>query len=341
MKRPKSNHRGNKKILKNAIEGIGRVPAMFNFVQDSTNELERQFFKKNQVRWIFKNTFMVTLAGLGILSVMLVSCEKEEEMTISSLQDRQEKNTGNKACQSIMIAVDAPAELIIEESQVWQFDKQAAAIADFGWNACATLECKEQAEMDARGNRCAYWETEGHPYWNLTSSSIMGNANVTVNAKVVSESFMLGGKYKVNGKYSFTVKNPNGTSRLTNLTYSLDGGPPVAIGHTVVNGDHVSNNCFLDSYYIQNNGPYGNSTGFSFLKSNQTIGDILASDDDPANDAGCPGISIAVVDPISLALSPGDHTIIISGTLNENNLSGYVDVSQSKIFKISAMGCEH
>lgn len=340
MKNRKSTHSGNEKTYKIITDFFGTVPARFNFVPDSTNELERQYFKKRHIKWIVKNTFMVSLAGLGLLSSVLVSCEKEETASAPSSLARGEKGGGTKTCQSVMIAVEAPSDIIIGESQVWRFDKQAAAMADFGWNDCATLECREQAEMDARGNRCAYWNMDGHPYWNMTSSSISGNAVVTVNATIISESFMLGGKYKENGKYSFSVRNPNGTSRLTNLTYSVDGGPPVVIGHTVVDGDPAGNNCLLGSNYITNNGPYGNSAGFPYLKSNQTIGAILASDDNPSNDAGCPGISIAVADPIELILSPGDHTIIISGVLNGNDVSGLVNVSQSKILKISAMGCE-
>lgn len=342
MKNSRSNKSGNGKIYKIFKEFSGSVPAMFNFVQDSTNELERQLLKKQPVKWIVKNTCIFSLAGAGILSALLVSCEKEEGITsVSSPLNRQEKAAGYRTSHSVMIAVDAPGELIIiQESQVWRFDKLVAAISDFEWNDCATLQCRQQAENDAIAARCEYWNMTGHPYWTLINKGNTGSANVTVNTLIASETFILGGPYKGKGKYSFTMSNPDGTSRLTNLTYSVNGSPPVAIGHTVVDGNSAGNNCFLDLNYSANSGPYGNPSVFSYLKTGQTIGAIFASDDFPGNDAGCPGISVAVVDPVTLTLGPGNHTIVISGNLKGSHGLESIPISQVKTFTISSTGCE-
>lgn len=285
-----------------------------------------------------KSHHLIPIAAALFITGM-VSCTKKDVPDPVTPAGMQQKLSATKTCQSIMISVEGPVEIIVEESQTWKFLKRDAAIADFDWNSCATIPCKKSAEQAAFAHRCDYWIKDGHPFWVMISNNVSRNTEVTLTATIAGESFMLGGQYNENGKYSFTMRNPDGTSRLTNLMYRVDGGEPIFVRHSVIDGDPLLNNCFLDFFYSANNGPYGNEEAFQYLKTEMTTGEIFASDDAVSNDAGCPNVSIAVVQPVTFSLSHGNHTVVLSGTLKGNDGEKDVTISEVSTLNISAMGC--
>ncbi len=322
----------------------------------------KMFYSFLKANIIFKKQIKSTKMKINIrllapslfMAFMVVACTKDASLAPNSTNSIKEASLASpcglkssQTAQSIMVDVQGSTEYIVEGNQVWLFDEVSAAIADFGYNSCnpATSgqgngnSCRAAAKNSAFSVRCTYWAQDGHPHWILHQDNSTGSAVVNLSTIIYGESFVLSKQFCDKGKFSFTMRNADLSSRLTNLAYTIDGGSPIPLGHTVVDGNATDNNCFLGLNYAANNGPFGNSAVYSRLLDG-TVDYILHADDPTSNDAGCPAISIAKVDPIQFELQPGSHTIVISGNLKGNDGLATVAVSAVKNIHIAAQGCQ-
>jgi hypothetical protein len=302
-------------------------------------------------------TNFLKAAGItaSVAGLVFMSCQKNNpSLTNSPSETESIMNGGVKGtqtAQNIMIDIDGPTEFVISGNQVWHYNQLAAAKAYFGYDECNAAtsgsgngnSCRAAAMSAAQAARCSLWAVEGHPGWTMTHENLSSDSSVAVsfNTIIAGESFMKGGQFNNLGKYSFTMKTDSGASRLTNLGYSVDGGSLTALTHTIVDGNSTSNNCWLGLMYNANNGPYGNSAVYSYLKSGQTIQAILTSDDATSNDAGCPAVSIGEVEQINVPMTPGTHVITVSATVKGNSGLASVTILGSRTIHISAESCQN
>ena len=250
--------------------------------------------------------------------------------------------------QSIMMSGMDDIAIVITGNERWEFDKTAASIADFGYNDCNPATsgqgngngCRSQALSNAMQARCIYWNQPGHPYWVLVDSNVSGggSTDITFDITIAGESWMTSKAFPNLGKYSFTMRDSNGSSRISNLAYSIDGGTPVAIGEALLEDANGDNGCLLALPYVANAGTFG--AGVANLITDQTIGYILNLDDFVPNNVGCGSVTIAHVPSFTLPLGTGSHIVTVYGTLKGNDGMAKSNYSYSTNVHISAQGCE-
>lgn len=312
---------------------------------------------------------MILLSGLMALAavgLLLPGCEKSMQSpsplssnpTASPVNGALAKESAQTA-QSVMIDIQGAGDFIIESDQTWQFDKACGANYFSASGGTATQQANAK-ENFSHQQRCKFWNGSGDlvggtqgpvtvtvasqpttakTCWTLHSSSSGDNVDVGVNITIAGESFLLNKQFSPNGKYSFTLKNSDGSSRIANLAVTLSGDASQVDnpGHTIVDGDATNNNCLLAFEYTGNAGT--NGTAQTHLQDG-TMGDILNSDSTPKNDGGCGTTSIANVDPISYNLGVGSYTITVSGTVKGVDGNANLAFSGTAQVTISAQGCE-
>jgi len=187
--------------------------------------------------------------------------------------------------------------------------------------------------------------------WNLIDSSGASTVSVEVNGTIAGQSVVQNdakGKRTWNRKYSFTLLNPDGSSRITDLKVTVSGtdsnGNPVSLeaypGHTVDTNPG-------DFEYTGNAGTNGNTNLLvpgpamvsDILKGNVTATDG-GKDDFIQNDVVVGYVHLATMEPVTFDLGPGTYTVTISGKVKgtDGNLDLSFDVTQH--LTISAEGCE-
>lgn len=193
--------------------------------------------------------------------------------------------------------------------------------------------------------------------WNLIDSSGASTVPVEVNATIAGQSVVQNdakGKRTWNRKYSFTLLNPDNSSRITDLKVTVSGtdsnGNPVSLeaypGHTVDTNP-------ADFDYTGNAGRNGNA---GLLAADPfegmapaSVSDILkgiasafdgGKDDFTQNDVVVGYIHLATMEPVTFDLGPGDYMVTISGKIKgtDGNLDLSFDVTQH--LTISAEGCQ-
>ncbi len=80
--------------------------------------------------------------------------------------------------------------------------------------------------------------------------------SITFNVTIAGESWMTNKTFPTLGKYSFTMRNEDGTPRISNLSYSLDGATPIALDYTMEDANS-NNGCLLNFFYTANAGTFG------------------------------------------------------------------------------------
>jgi hypothetical protein len=184
-----------------------------------------------------------------------------------------------------------------------------------------------------------------------------GAAKIPVSAFIAGESVQ---KSKQNPlKYSFSILNSDGTSRVSGLLVSADGGTPVAATSSVIKNNPADAATLtteagqvefgaggaLDFFYIGNAGTNGD---LSLLANNvdaRTLlnGGIATRIDTFAgnNNGGADGsaLAAAIVDTVDLDLANGDHTITVSGVVKDNSALANLPFTVSKTVHIITAGC--
>jgi hypothetical protein len=297
----------------------------------------------------------LALAALGLL---LYGCEKiNQDPTGVTSTDGSLAKAATTA-QSAMIDIQGGGDFIIVSDEVWHFDQDCGAgyFSATGGNANQQANAKKNL---AQQQRCKFWNGSGDlvggtqgpvtvtvvsqptvekTCWTLTDQTGGGPVQVCYDITIAGESFVLNNKFSPNGKYSFTLRNADLTSRIQNLTVTLSGSANQVDypGHTLVDGDGT-NNCLLDFSYTGNAGT--NGTAQSYLQ-NGTMGDILNSDSFSKNDNGCPYTTIANVDQICYSLGVGSYTVTVTGTIKGVEGNASLNFSGTAQVNISAEGCQ-
>jgi hypothetical protein len=177
------------------------------------------------------------------------------------------------------------------------------------------------------------------------SSSGGGTVPVCIGATIAGESFVLNNQFWPNGKYSFTLKNPDGSSRIENLKVELSGDASQVDypGHMLELGDPFANNCLLNFLYLGNAGQNGSIQSKLHTPTTlgaATMGDILNSDSFKPNNAGCPYTAIAHMDQVCYNLGPGSYTVTITGRIKGVDGNANLSFVGTAQITINAEGCQ-
>jgi hypothetical protein len=165
---------------------------------------------------------------------------------------------------------------------------------------------------------------------------------VTVNAEIAGESALQSSNAKLGLKYSFSLLNGDGTSRVTNLILSLNGVPAATPLSTIVSncpGCLAGAPGALDFAYTTNAGSNGN---VSLLKDGDAR-TILNSDSFAGNNnGGADGsaLSMAIMDPVQFTLGEGSYSVTLTGLVKGNAASADLPFSVTKVITIIGLfGC--
>jgi len=174
--------------------------------------------------------------------------------------------------------------------------------------------------------------------WVLVSET-NNLAEITVTAEIAGESVVKNNT--VGTKYSFSLRNPDGSSRVTDLKVYVNGALVATPGST------LEENCpeclagdpgAVDFTYTTNAG----SNGTTSLLKDGDARTILNTDSFPGNDnGGADGRALAkaVMDPVKLELPPGQYTVTLTGTVKGNNGLASIDFSVTQTIQIITPGC--
>lgn len=255
--------------------------------------------------------------------------------------------------QSAMIQLSGGGTFASEGTQVWKFDKTAGAEyfdggtqSDREWAAdqqrCTffdggTLESKTRGSgphASVMTPKSGLDVVSARTAWDLTQESTSSSTvDVNLSGLIVGESWMSNRTFPMGsggtgtgGKYSFTLRNSDGTSRVENLAYQLVDGA----GNVVSSGAIVSTQGHEDNLlYTKNAGNLDLYDGW--------VATILGGDTSNGNNADG-----ADTETFSLpfTLGSGDYAFTVTGTIK--GVSGAADLSLnvSSVLHISAQGCQ-
>jgi hypothetical protein len=270
----------------------------------------------------------------------------------------------SKTAQSVQINTEGVEQALnFDQEQVWRFDFNPKwdAIAAFSTyftlsGTSANQTHTENAMMNAfKDNKCAFFHgtplvaittkqgastlvatpvsSTAYPAktgWTLTSSTATAIALDVSNIFVASESLLIQttGKNKTT-KYSFSMTDDLGVSRLTKFTVTLvkDGVDvdtrDLLLSQTVEQG--------VDWLYIANAGTFGNNDAKASLLSGQNVSAILLADNFAGNN-GVGGTRANIPNQSFTLDGSGNYTLRIAVTIKGNS----ADTTQSITVTVNA-----
>lgn len=169
-----------------------------------------------------------------------------------------------------------------------------------------------------------------------------GTVPVAIDADVAGQSALQSSNQKLGLKYSFSLLNSDGTSRVQNLALSFYPNPAFATP-----ASRVVSNCpgclagapgAVDFAYTTNAGSNGNVS----LLQDGDARTILNTDGFAGNDnGGADGsaLSLAVMDTVDVSLVVGDYTLVLTGTVKDNAAQSQLTFSVSQILHIIGPTC--
>lgn len=175
--------------------------------------------------------------------------------------------------------------------------------------------------------------------WDLVASDSPGGASVTFTGQIAGLSAQKTSKTAA-PKYSFSLLNSDGTSRVTNAAVSVDGGASLPVDSSVVNA--------LAANFAEFS--IGSGYGLSTLLSQNgttsilTTGDartILNSDSFAGNDNGGSSgdaLAFAQLSAVKLLLTEGSHSVTLAANVKDNAGSTSVSVSVTRGVRIQGLG---
>lgn len=196
--------------------------------------------------------------------------------------------------------------------------------------------------------------------WDLKDSSGSNAAHININAHIAGESVISSKQYA--RKYSFSLLNSDGTSRVQNLVLTLnsvnaDGTlTPIQVanpGSTVVSNTPgstaiqtsnlgefiIGSDGALDFFYNGVNGSNGN-TGLLYSPGDART--ILNTDNFSGNNNGGSdgsALAAAVMDTVGVDIGEGSYTITLTGTVKDNSGTGDLSISVTKNIVVVTPGC--
>jgi len=261
-----------------------------------------------------------------------------------------------QTAQSAMIAITGGGNFVVTSTEIWAFSPTCGGTYFTGGTP-------GQRKAAATNQKCTFWsggtlvpgnnvtpDPTTNPVapktcWTRVSSSGGGTVPVCIGATIAGESFVLNNQFWPNGKYSFTLKNPDGSSRIENLKVELSGDASQVDypGHMLELGDPFANNCLLNFLYLGNAGQNGSIQSKLHTPTTlgaATMGDILNSDSFKPNNAGCPYTAIAHMDQVCYNLGPGSYTVTITGRIKGVDGNANLSFVGTAQITINAENCQ-
>jgi hypothetical protein len=177
--------------------------------------------------------------------------------------------------------------------------------------------------------------------WDLKSTTGGGTAQIDLTAQVAGESVVQNSQNgKVGTKFSFSIRNADGTNRVTNLNMSVDG-TSYPLGNTIVEncpGCLAGATGAVDFLYTSNAGMNGN-TALLVNGDARTIlnGDAFAGNDNGGSDGTA--LAKAIIDQVTVNLGVGDYSVVLTGVVKGNNALANLSFSVGGTIHIIAPGC--
>jgi hypothetical protein len=174
--------------------------------------------------------------------------------------------------------------------------------------------------------------------WDLTLTTGGETVPVTISADIAGESATKSSN--LGQKYSFSIRNSDGSSRVTGLNLQVDNNT-YPINSTIYEncpGCKAGDVGAVDFPYTTNAG----SNGFTDLLTNGNARDILNTDSFAGNqDGGADGKALAkvVTDAVTVDLAPGSHNVVLTGTVKGNSASSNISFSVTQTIHIITPGC--
>lgn len=196
--------------------------------------------------------------------------------------------------------------------------------------------------------------------WDIVDTSGENAAHVNINANIAGESVISSKQHP--RKYSFSLLNSDGTSRVQNLVLTVssvnDDGSLTTIqvanpGSTVVKNTPgsvatltsnfgefiIGADGALDFYYNGVNGSNGNT----YLLANPGDARTILNTDSffGNNNGGSDGsaLAAAVMDSVGVVLGEGSYNVNLTGTVKDNSGIGDLPINVSKNLVVVTPGC--
>lgn len=272
----------------------------------------------------FKTPKSGLMVSFLFAALMLSGCEKEMDSTdlVASSADAAK---AAETAQSIMVDLQVNAP-VIEGTESWKFDNDAAA-------AYFTGGSPQNRNAAAQAQKCTFYNggtleskkvgqitvypvsSEALPArtaWELESSEAGTTSDVTVDITIAGQSVVVN---KGRAKYSFSLLDSEGLSRISNLKVSVTGQEDVVDPAFVVEVGDETNNCLADVVYAANAGDFGSAA--SSLLNDMTMGEIIGLNEYSSTSA-CGNASIAKLDRLNYSLPAGTYTVTVTGTVKGN-----------------------
>jgi hypothetical protein len=183
--------------------------------------------------------------------------------------------------------------------------------------------------------------------WDLVQTTGDGFA---VNADIAGESVLKSSNPKLGTKFSFSLLDSLGVSRVTGLNVAVYQGTSTTPTNYPATSTYVKNAPgakvgepgAVDFFYTENAGHNG---VVSLLQNNQQARTILNTDNFAGNnDGGADGSALAKVtlDPVALlSLATDDYKITLTGTVKGNSASADIGFKLSTNIHFITPGCGH
>lgn len=287
----------------------------------------------------------IMYVGIVVASFVFATTGCDEPSPTTPQSGSVNKGSATTA-QSAMLAISGDDAIAVHDTAVYQFDADAAAAYFTGGDA-------NQRRNAARQQRCTFWsggalrsDTVGggknrviispasstpvaaQTAWDLTSSTT-STVDLEFEGLIIGESWMANAQHPIGddgtgsgGKYSFSLRNEDGTSRVTDLAYSIDGGATwTSISATQGHVDDIE--------YVKTAGNTDLDDGW--------VASILLNDTHPGNDddgADIETFSIAIDD-----VPAGDHDVQVRATIKGVEALTTHSFSVTRSLTVSAANC--
>ena len=165
-------------------------------------------------------------------------------------------------------------------------------------------------------------------------------ADLDINAQIAGESVVVSNQFPAPGKYSFSLANSDGTSRVTNLLYTVTDQNGVSVTLPVSSTTSYPTDLLIESYNGGTNGNVGLLWQALPAQMRHILNNDAASNN---NNGGADGSAMAVdtVQKATFTLPAGEYQIRLTGTVKGNSASADVQfniLSRTKITYIGS-GC--
>lgn len=287
-----------------------------------------------------------TLTGIAIASIALATIGCGESGPTSAPNSNPVNKGSATTAQSAMLAISGDEAVAVNDTASYQFDADAAAEYFTGGDAT-------QRRNTARQQRCTFWsggelesDTIGggknkviitpissspvaaETAWVLTSSTT-STVDLEFDGVIVGESWMANAQHPIGddgtgsgGKYSFSLRNDDGTSRVTGLSYSIDNGTtwtPISAtqGH-VDDIDYFKTAGNIDLY-------------------DGSVASILLNDTHPGNDDDGADIETFSIDLTDVPA--GSHQLLVRATIKGVEALTTHSFTVTRTLTVSAGNC--